>query len=125
MLSDVVAEVIANTRLSSDYNVLALAAPAAARTALPGQFVMVKAAGRRDPLLRRPFSIFEIVRDGGGGVLGLSLLNKRIGIATSLFYDAAPGDRIQVLGPLGRPFVPVPRPPKRGWSPAASGSRRS
>ena len=36
---DVVAEVISNVRLSSDYNVLGLAAPEIARRALPGQFV--------------------------------------------------------------------------------------
>ena len=40
---DVAAEVIANTPLSADYNVLALRAPAIARVAAPGQFVMVKA----------------------------------------------------------------------------------
>ena len=35
---DVRAEVIANTPLSSDYNVLALAAPSIAAVAQPGQF---------------------------------------------------------------------------------------
>jgi hypothetical protein len=55
MPSDVAAEVIANTPLSDDYNVLALAAPAIAAAAAPGQFVMVKAAQGHDPLLRRPF----------------------------------------------------------------------
>jgi NAD(P)H-flavin reductase len=47
---DVEARVIRNTRLSSDYNVIALAAPDIAAAALPGQFVMVKsrwAVGRR------------------------------------------------------------------------------
>jgi NAD(P)H-flavin reductase len=38
---DVAAEVIANHPLSTDYNVLALAAPAIASAAAPGQFVMV------------------------------------------------------------------------------------
>jgi NAD(P)H-flavin reductase len=40
MLLDVAADVMANTRLSPDYNVLALNAPELARAALPGQFVM-------------------------------------------------------------------------------------
>ena len=60
---DVAAEVIANTPLSDDYNVLALRAPGDRRAAAPGQFVMVKAATGHDPLLRRPFSVFEILRD--------------------------------------------------------------
>ena len=52
--------------LSADYNVLALAAPDIAAAAAPGQFVMVKAGGGHDPLLRRPFSVFEMLRDAAG-----------------------------------------------------------
>ena len=106
---DVAAEVISNVRLSSDYNVLGLAAPQIAEHALPGQFVMVKAGDRLEPLLRRPFSIFEVLEERGT-IVGLSLLSKRIGPSTTLIYDAKPGDRIQCLGPLGRPFVPVSTP---------------
>jgi dihydroorotate dehydrogenase electron transfer subunit len=111
---DVAAEVMANTRLSSDYNVLALAAPDIARQAAPGQFVMVKPAPGFEPLLRRPFSIFEILRDADGQVTGLSLLNKRVGIGTTRLFEARRGDRIGCLGPLGRPFVPVD-PPAEAW----------
>ena len=106
---DVVAEVISNTHLSSDYNVLALSAPGIASRALPGQFVMVKPEGRIEPLLRRPFSVFEVLRDGSD-VVGLSLLSKRIGPSTTLLFEAKKGDRIECLGPLGRPFVPVSAP---------------
>ena len=106
-LVDVAARVIANTRLSADYNVLALAAPELARQAQPGQFVMVKAASGHDPLLRRPFSVFEVLRDETGGIVGFSLLNKRIGVSTRLLYDAQAGDIVACLGPLGRPFSVV------------------
>jgi dihydroorotate dehydrogenase electron transfer subunit len=109
MVSDVAAEVIANRRLSSDYNVLALAAPAIAAAATPGQFVMIKAGRGRDPLLRRPFSVFEVLRGADGAPAGISLLNKRIGVSTGLVYDAQPGDRVGCLGPLGRPFSIVDR----------------
>jgi dihydroorotate dehydrogenase electron transfer subunit len=110
MPSDAAAEVIANTPLSNDYNVLALAAPAIAAAAEPGQFVMVKAATGHDPLLRRPFSVFEILRDARGAATGLSLLNKRIGVSTALLYSARPGQRVDCLGPLGRPFTLVEAP---------------
>jgi dihydroorotate dehydrogenase electron transfer subunit len=106
---DVSAEVISNVHLSPDYNVVALAAPEIAERALPGQFVMVKAGDRLEPLLRRPFSIFEVLRENGR-IIGLSLLSKRIGPSTTLIYQAKSGDRIQCLGPLGRPFVPVAAP---------------
>lgn len=114
MLFDVAAEVTANTRLSSDYNVIALQAPEIAQAAAPGQFVMVKPQPGLDPLLRRPFSIFERLHDKSGAPIGLSLLNKRVGVGTALLFAARPGDRISVLGPLGRAFVPVD-PPAEAW----------
>jgi dihydroorotate dehydrogenase electron transfer subunit len=111
---DVDAEVIANTRLSSEYNVLALAAPDIARRLAPGQFVMVKPARGLEPLLRRPFSVFEVLRDDRDREIGVSLLNKRVGAGTRLLYDAEIGARISCVGPLGRPFVPVD-PPQQAW----------
>ena len=104
---DLSAEVIANHPLSANYNVLALAAPAIAAAAAPGQFVMVKAALGHDPLLRRPFSVFEVLRDQAGTPTGISLLNKRIGVSTDLLYAARPGQRVACLGPLGRSFTVV------------------
>ena len=111
---DVAAEVIANRPLSSDYNVLALAAPAIAAAAVPGQFVMLKPGTGVDPLLRRPFSVFEILRHADGTPSGLTILSKRIGRSTSLIYDARVGQRIGCLGPLGRPFAIVD-PSSEAW----------
>jgi dihydroorotate dehydrogenase electron transfer subunit len=106
MPRDVEARVLQNTRLSPDYNVITLAAPEIAAATRPGQFVMVRSSHGSDPLLRRPFSVFEIVR-AGGQIEGLSLLSKRIGVTTRLLFDAVEGDVISCLGPLGRPFDPV------------------
>ena len=114
MLVDVDAAVIANTRLSDDYSVLALAAPAIGAAARPGQFVMLKTSRGMDPLLRRPFSIFEVLRDAAGAPSGITIFNKRIGTGTALLYDVEPGARLQCLGPLGRPFEPVD-PPAEAW----------
>jgi dihydroorotate dehydrogenase electron transfer subunit len=101
---DVQAAVLANTRLSCDYSVLTLDAPAIAAEAEAGQFVMVKARAGSDPLLRRPFSIFEVLRDAAGRAIALTLLNKRVGVVTSLLHESEAGETIQCLGPLGRPF---------------------
>jgi dihydroorotate dehydrogenase electron transfer subunit len=111
MLVDVEARVIRNTRLSSDYNVIALAAPDIAAATQPGQFVMVKSC--RGPLLRRPFSVFEILRSNGQ-IEGLTLLSKRIGVTTTMLFDAVEGDTFSCLGPLGRPFETVD-PPAEAW----------
>jgi dihydroorotate dehydrogenase electron transfer subunit len=114
MPSDVQAAVIANRRLSADYNVLTLAAPSIAAQAHPGQFVMVKADSGHDPLLRRPFSVFEVVRDERGTPTALTLLNKRIGVSTGRLYAATPGEHVACLGPLGRAFSIVD-PPTQAW----------
>jgi dihydroorotate dehydrogenase electron transfer subunit len=111
---DVDAAVISNTRLSVDYNVLALAAPTIAETTQPGQFVMLKPSRGMDPLLRRPFSVFEILRDDRAFSSGISILNKRIGKGSALLYEVEAGARLQCLGPLGRPFAAVD-PPAQAW----------
>jgi dihydroorotate dehydrogenase electron transfer subunit len=111
---DVDATVIANRRLSPDYNVLTLAAPEVGARTIAGQFVMVRPDGMMDTLLRRPFSVFEVVRDPGGAPTAISILNKRAGRTTNRLYEAEPGDRIACLGPLGRPYTPV-SPPAEAW----------
>jgi dihydroorotate dehydrogenase electron transfer subunit len=111
---DIDAAVIGNRRLSADYNVLSLAAPEIAAAAKPGQFVMIKTTGGQDPLLRRPFSIFEILRDTDGAPHGVSIFNKRVGAGTALLSRVEPGARLPLLGPLGRPFEPVD-PPAEAW----------
>ena len=111
---DVAAAVIVNRQLSRDYNVLALAAPEIAASAAPGQFVMLKAGAGHDPMLRRPFSVFELLRGEDGKPTGISILNKRIGPSTRLIYSAQPEQRVACLGPLGRPFTIVD-PPAEAW----------
>ncbi len=111
---DIDAVVRANRRLSRDFNVLALEAPAIARQAAPGQFVMVKTSPGLTPLLRRPYSLFEILRDAQGAPTGFSLLSKRVGVGSQLLYDVSPGQRLPCLGPLGRAFELVTAP-SRVW----------
>jgi dihydroorotate dehydrogenase electron transfer subunit len=101
---DIDAEVISNRRLSEDYNVLTLAAPGIGEQTLPGQFVMVKAASPCDSLLRRPFSVFEVVREGGR-IGAISIFNKRAGRNTRALYGLELGARVACLGPLGKPFT--------------------
>lgn len=111
---DVAAGILWNRPLSPDYNVLALAAPAIAARVEPGQFVMVQTADGQDPLLRRPFSVFEILRAADGTPTGLTILNKRVGKGTGRLYAAAAGQTLNCLGPLGRPFTLVD-PPTDAW----------
>jgi dihydroorotate dehydrogenase electron transfer subunit len=111
---DVDARVIANRRLSRDYNVLTLSAAEVGARTRAGQFVMVRPAGMTETILRRPFSVFEVVHDDRSAPVAISILNKRAGRTTNRLYEAEPGDRIACLGPLGRPFTPVSAP-QEAW----------
>ncbi len=91
---------------ASNY-LLTLNSPDQGRLAQPGQFVMLKCAEEIDglPLLRRPFSIFDVhpnpktLRPGG-----LDLLVKDVGAGTHNLARLQKGDEVHVLGPQGRPF---------------------
>ena len=111
---DVDAVILSNERLTEYYNIIRLAAPEIAADCLPGQFVMVKRIFDTEPLLRRPFSIFEILQDDHGRIEGFSLLNKRVGVVTSTLFALQPGERLDCLGPLGHPFSFVD-PPTEAW----------
>ncbi len=122
---DVAAHVVTNRALSTDYNVLALAAPEIAAAAAPGQFVMIKAGRGHDPLLRRPFSIFEVLRDERGTPTGISILNKRIGVSTGLVYARADRDSASTASVRSDDRSrSSSRRARAGWWPAASASRR-
>lgn len=95
------------TDLGASNYFLSLGAPEQARLVQPGQFVMLKCSGDVDdiPLLRRPFSIFDVhpsTRTGRPG--GLDLLVKNVGIGTRRLAALHAGEEIHVLGPQGRPF---------------------
>jgi dihydroorotate dehydrogenase electron transfer subunit len=99
------ARVSANRPLGRGGFVLHLDGCEALAGAQPGQFVMLRAAWGRDPLLPRAFSILRTT-DGGG----CQILVKAIGRATRLLEHLAVGTRLSLLGPLGRPFSPTPNP---------------
>ena len=73
----------------------------------PGQFLMVRLAGRQSPLLRRPFSIHQVIVENDR-IIGFEILYKVVGDGTRLLAGAGEGDRIDVLGPLGKSFAVSP-----------------
>ena len=82
--------------------------PAVAASARPGQFVML-GKGLTDvaaPFLPRPFSIGARTAAGR-----LGFLVRVFGAGTAWIASLDPGDRLLMLGPLGRPFrLPMDRP---------------
>ena len=115
MPSDVAAEVIANTPLSDDYNVLALAAPAIAVAAAAGPVRDGEGGDRPRPaaapaVLRvRDPSRRERRTDG---LLAAEQAHRPVDRACSTRRGPASGSAC--LGPLGRPFTMV-EPPTEAW----------
>ncbi len=66
-----------------------------------GQFVHIRVSSSDHPLLRRPISI-QRVHQGR-----LELLIREVGVGTQLLHLSKPGDRLDVLGPLGTAFSPI------------------
>lgn len=70
---------------------------------IPGQFVMVQIGNQELPLLRRPFSIFGLIRNDDR-IAGIELLIKVVGKGTQRLAQMLPGDSVDLLGPLGHGF---------------------
>ena len=68
------------------------------RIPLPGQFVNIRVNKGTDPLLRRPFSIFDFTNNR------MEIVVRIIGKGTSLLASALPGE-MDILGPLGKGFT--------------------
>ena len=98
--------IVHREQLTGDVFRLTVHCPRIAAAAQPGQFVMVRAGETLDPLLRRPFSIHKVTGDGK-----LAVLFKVIGKGTRLLAAAMPGERLDVIGPLGSGFAPDPGGP--------------
>ena len=98
-------EVIRNTLLCEGYMRMTIKAPETARSALPGQFVMVKCLTLGAPFFLRPFSINSTDAQTGT----MDLLYKLVGKGTKMMADMQPGGRVYVLGPLGNGFSLQPR----------------
>ena len=94
--------VIWNREVSPGYSSMGLGVEDAYEAAQPGQFVMVRTTGEGETLLRRPFSIHDVRRDGKG--LVLELLYKVVGPNTAIYGGLKEGDMLSVLGPLGNAF---------------------
>lgn len=92
-------KVLSNTKVNPTYYRLVLDAPKLALAVKPGQFIHIKVSDGLEPLFRRPFSVY---RAKGGKV---EVFYEPVGRGTKLLALKAKGDRLDVLGPLGKPFT--------------------
>jgi dihydroorotate dehydrogenase electron transfer subunit len=86
-----------------------LECPELAAAIRPGQFVMLRLPNTTDPLLGRPFALYDTVLDGGKPV-AVDVVYLVVGKMTGRLAEVVAGESLQVWGPLGRPFLEVGSP---------------
>jgi dihydroorotate dehydrogenase electron transfer subunit len=93
------AEIVFNKKVAPYTFLMGLSSSPLVAAAKPGQFVMVRVRSGIDPLLRRPFSIAGTKE----GEL-LVILYRVVGIGTAIMAETRDGERLSLLGPLGKGF---------------------
>lgn len=102
-----VARVAGVRRMAADTWCAAIDAPDLASKITPGQFFMIRPAEGTDPLLGRPFALYDTLSDSNGNPTGVEFGFVKVGKLTSIMSDWRPGDRVSIWGPLGNGF-PLP-----------------
>jgi len=103
------AMILSNAEVSPGYWRMRLTAPAEFASAQPGQFVMVRVSGAIDPLLRRPFGIFDVgvhtpAQSGATAQPYFEMLYRVVGKGTAMLAALHETDLLDILGPLGTGF---------------------
>ena len=101
------ARVIEHVPLAERTYRVRLECPEIARAIRPGQFVMLRLPNTTDPLLGRPFALYDTVLDATDRPIGFDVVYLVVGKMTGRLAEVAVGESLQVWGPLGRPFLPV------------------
>jgi dihydroorotate dehydrogenase electron transfer subunit len=99
------AELLDSREILPDQWLQTYLAPDLVAGARAGQFVHVRTGDSSGLVLRRPFSFNTI--DPVAGTLSIHF--RTVGRGTEWFTRLRPGDRVDMLGPLGRPFEVDPR----------------
>lgn len=103
--------ILSNAEVSPGYWRMRMTAPPEFAAAQPGQFVMVRVNAAIDPLLRRPFGIFDVgvhipAHTGANPQPYLEILYRVVGKGTAMLAELHETDLLDILGPLGHGFDP-------------------
>ncbi len=83
---------------------LRLECPEIASRIRPGQFVMLRLPECNDPLLGRPFALYDILVDGQNHPWGIDIVYLVVGQMTGRLSQLSAGSSLAIWGPLGQPF---------------------
>ncbi|SDI67096.1 dihydroorotate oxidase B, electron transfer subunit [Natribacillus halophilus] len=97
--------IVDNRLIAAGTYEMTLAGTLVSEISRPGAFLHVAVPGE-DLVLRRPISIASVDHEGGS----CTLIFKDVGAGTERLARCHPGDRVDVLGPLGQQGFPVDEP---------------
>src|SRR5258708_1991857 len=103
----VIVPVVEQIQLARDTYRLRLEAPELGARVVPGQFFMIRAPGVTNPLLGRPFALYDTWLDKQGAPAGIDVAYLVVGKMTALMASWKAGDEVEVWGPLGNGFPPA------------------
>jgi dihydroorotate dehydrogenase electron transfer subunit len=103
--------VVQNVRLARQTYRIRLHGPDLAAAIRPGQFMMLRIPHGSDPLLGRPFALYDTVLADRGRPEAVDVVYLVVGKVTGLLADLRAGDSVEAWGPLGNDF---PIPPAAG-----------
>jgi len=93
-------EVIYNKQIGDSFYEMSLVWDAAAGSPEPGQFLSVRVSPDTVPLLRRPFAVAGYDESAQTA----TMIYQVRGRGTEMLAAGQPGERVDVIGPLGNPF---------------------
>lgn len=97
-MRDETVTVLGNKKVNAAYYQISFRSKYLSQKVRPGQFLHIQITASQDPFLRRPFSYYRL----RGEVV--DVLYEALGRATEILSGLEKGDRLRVLGPLGRAF---------------------
>lgn len=101
-----VVPVVEQERMARDTYRIRLRCPEIARQIVPGQFFMIRVPGETDPLLGRPFALYDVYDENGEPTF-VDFGYVVVGKLTRLMSRWRPGTDVEIWGPLGNGF-PTP-----------------
>jgi dihydroorotate dehydrogenase electron transfer subunit len=107
MIVQRIARTVENVPLAERTFRIRLECPDVAAAIRPGQFVMLRLPGKDDPLLGRPFALYDTVVDSVGVPVGLDIVYLVVGKMTGLLAGWKPEEPIEIWGPLGNGFPEI------------------
>jgi dihydroorotate dehydrogenase electron transfer subunit len=101
-------KIVSHQCIARDTWQLTVNAPQLVCRTVPGQFFMVRIAGRTDPLIGRALAMYDKHFDSHGNPTGVSVVYTVKGKFTQALSRCVQGDLIELWGPLGNGFSTQP-----------------